>query len=278
MSDNWVVQNLNNALTTWNEKLSEIWLLITQSPQAFKGGSIWNVMHSIHGAVKAVGLALLVLFFVVGVMKTCGSFAEIKRPEQALKLFIRFALAKGLVTYGLELMMALFQIVQGLISTIMGAAGFGAPQETILPQEIITAIEGCGFLESVPLWAVTLIGSLFITVLSFVMVMTVYGRFFKLYLYTAIAPVPLAAFAGESTQSVGVSFLKSYAAVCLEGAIIVLGCIIFSVFAATPPVSDPDAAAVSMVWSYVGELIFNMLVLVGTVKMADRVVREMMGL
>lgn len=278
MSDNWVVQNLSNALTTWNEKLSEIWLLITQSPQAFKGGSIWNVMHGIHGAVQAVGLALLVLIFVVGVMKTCGSFAEIKRPEQALKLFIRFALAKGLVTYGLELMMALFQIVQGLISTIMGAAGFGAPQETILPQEIITAIEDCGFLESVPLWAVTLIGSLFITVLSFVMVMTVYGRFFKLYLYTAIAPVPLATFAGEPTQSVGVSFLKSYAAICLEGAIIVLGCIIFSVFAATPPVIDPDAAAVSMVWSYVGELIFNMLVLVGTVKMADRVVREMMGL
>ena len=278
MSDNWVVQNLSNALTTWNEKLAEIWLLITQSPQAFKGGSIWNVMQGIHGAVQAVGLALLVLFFVVGVMKTCGSFAEIKRPEQALKLFIRFALAKGLVTYGLELMMALFQIVQGLISTIMGAAGFGALQETILPQEIINAIEECGFLESVPLWAVTLIGSLFITVLSFVMVMTVYGRFFKLYLYTAIAPVPLAAFAGEPTQSVGVSFLKSYAAVCLEGAIIVLGCIIFSVFAATPPVIDPDAAAVSMVWSYVGELIFNMLVLVGTVKMADRVVREMMGL
>ena len=278
MSDNWVVQNLTNALTTWNEKLAEIWLLITQSPQAFKGGSIWNVMQGIHGAVQAVGLALLVLFFVVGVMKTCGSFAEIKRPEQALKLFIRFALAKGLVTYGLELMMALFQIVQGLISTIMGAAGFGAPQETILPQEIITAIEDCGFLESVPLWAVTLIGSLFITVLSFVMVMTVYGRFFKLYLYTAIAPVPLATFAGEPTQSVGVSFLKSYAAVCLEGSIIVLGCIIFSVFAATPPVIDPDAAAVSMVWSYVGELIFNMLVLVGTVKMADRVVREMMGL
>ena len=278
MSDNWVVQNLTNALTTWNEKLAEIWLLITQSPQAFKGGSIWNVMQGIHGAVQAVGLALLVLFFVVGVMKTCGSFAEIKRPEQALKLFIRFALAKGLVTYGLELMMALFQIVQGLISTIMGAAGFCAPQETILPQEIITAIEDCGFLESVPLWAVTLIGSLFITVLSFVMVMTVYGRFFKLYLYTAIAPVPLATFAGEPTQSVGVSFLKSYAAVCLEGSIIVLGCIIFSVFAATPPVIDPDAAAVSMVWSYVGELIFNMLVLVGTVKMADRVVREMMGL
>ena len=278
MSDNWVVQNLENALETWNEKLAEIWTLITQSPQQFKGGTIWNVIVNINGAVQAIGLALLVLFFVVGVMRTCGSFAETKRPETALKLFIRFALAKGVVTYGMELMLALFNIVQGLLSTIMTAAGFGTAQQTVLPPEIVTAVEDCGFFESIPLWAVTLIGGLFVTVLSFVMIMTVYGRFFKLYLYTAISPVPLATFAGEPTQNVGVSFIKSYAAVCLEGAIIVLGCIIFSLFAASPPVVDPNAAAVSMVWSYIGELVFNMLVLVGAVKMADRVVREMMGL
>lgn len=278
MSDNWVVQNLENALNTWNEKLAEIWTIITQSPQNFKGGTIWGVIVNIHGALQAIGLALLVLFFVVGVMRTCGSLAETKRPETALKLFIRFALAKGVVTYGLELMMALFDIIQGVVSTIMNAAGFGSAQQTVLPSEIVTAVEDCGFFESIPLWAVTLIGGLFITVLSFVMIMTVYGRFFKLYLYTAIAPVPLASFAGEPTQNIGKSFLKSYAAVCLEGAIIVLACIIFSLFAASPPVVNPDAAAVTMVWSYVGELVFNMLVLVGAVKMADRVVREMMGL
>lgn len=278
MSDNWVVQNLENALDTWNSKLSEIWTLITQSPQQFKGGTIWNVIVNIHGAVQAIGLALLVLFFVVGVMKTCGSFAEVKKPEHALKLFIRFALAKGAVTYGLQLMLAVFNIVQGLISTIMTSAVFGTSTRTVLPSEIVTVVESCGFFESIPLWAVTLIGGLFITVLSFVMIMTVYGRFFKLYLYTAIAPVPLSAFAGEPSQNVGKSFIKSYAAVCLEGAIIVLGCIIFSLFAASPPVVDPTAAAVTQVWSYVGELIFNMLVLVGAVKMADRIVREMMGL
>lgn len=278
MSDNWVVQNLENALNTWNQKLAEIWQLITQSPEQFKGGSIWKVIVNIHGALQAIGLALLVLFFVIGVMKTCGSFAEVKKPEHALKLFIRFALAKGVVTYGLELMMALFNIVQGIISAIMKAAGVGAAQKTVLPAEIVTAVENCGFLESIPLWAVTLIGGLFITILSFIMIMTVYGRFFKLYLYTAIAPVPLSAFAGEPSQNVGKSFIKSYAAVCLEGAIIVIGCIIFSLFAASPPAVDPNAAAVTQVWSYVGELIFNMLVLVGAVKMADRIVREMMGL
>ena len=278
MSDNWVVQNLQNALDTWNSKLAEIWQILTQSPENFKGGGNWQVIVQIHGALQAIGYALLVLFFVVGVVKTCGSFTEVKRPEHALKIFIRFAIAKGVVTYGLELMMALFNIVQGVTSTIMKTAGFGSTEDTVLPDEIIKAVEDCGFFESIPLWAVTLIGGLFITVLSFIMIMSVYGRFFRLYLYTAIAPIPLSSFAGEPSQNIGRSFLKSYAAVCLEGAIVVLACIIFSLFASSPPVVDPDAAAVTMVWSYIGELIFNMLVLVGAVKMSDRVVREMMGL
>ena len=278
MSDNWVVQNLENALETWNSKLSEIWQLLTTSPQQFKGGSIWSVMVNINGAVQAIGLALLVLFFVVGVVRTCGSFTDVKKPEHALKLFIRFAIAKGVITYGLELMLALFDIVQGTISTIMTSAGFGTPNQTTLPAEMVTTIESCGFFESIPLWAVTLIGGLFITVLSFIMIMTVYGRFFKLYMYTALAPIPLSTFAGEPSQNVGKSFIKSYCAVLLEGAVIVLACIIFSLFASTPPVVNPDAAAVTQVWAYIGERVFNILVLVGAGKMSYRIIREMMGL
>ena len=278
MSDNWVVQNLQSTLGTWNEKLAEIWTLLTQSPKAFKGGAIWNVIVNIHGALQAIGIALLVLFFLVGVVKTCGSFAEVKKPEMAVKLFIRFAIAKGVVTYGLELMMAIFDIVQGMISTIMKSAGVFGNNKATLPKEMISAIEDCGFFESIPLWAVTLIGSLVITVLSFIMILTVYGRFFKLYIYTAIAPIPLATFAGQPTENIGKSFLKSYAGVCLEGAVIILACIIFSKFASTAPVIDKDAAVVTMVWSYIGELAFNMLILVGTVKMADRIVHEAMGI
>ena len=278
MSDNWVVQNLENALETWHSKLGEIWSLLTQSPETFKGGGIWQVILKINGAVQAIGLALLVLFFVVGIIKTCGSFTEVKKPEHALKLFVRFAIAKGVITYGLDLMLAIFKIVQGLLSTIMTTSGFTTSTQTLLPTQIVDAVESCGFFESIPLWAVTLIGGLFVTILSFIMILTVYGRFFKLYLYTAIAPIPLSTFAGEPTQQVGKSFLKSFTAVCMEGAIIALSCIIFSLFASSPPVVDASAAAVTQVWKYIGELIFNMLVLVGTIKMSDRVVREMMGL
>lgn len=278
MSDNWIVQNLQNALNTWNSKLADIWNLVTQTPETFKGGAIWNVIKNIYGGMQAIGLALLVLFFVVGVMKTCGSLTEVKKPEHALKFFIRFAIAKIVVTYGMDLMMAIFKISQGIVSKVMTISKITSSTNSTLPTEMIKAIEDCGFFESIPLWAVTLIGGLVVTVLSFIMIMTVYGRFFKLYLYTALAPVPLSTFAGEPTQSVGKSFLKSYAAVCLEGVIIVLSCIIFSLFASSPPVVDTSAAAVTQVWKYIGELVFNMLVLVGTIKMSDRVVREMMGL
>ena len=274
---NWIVGNLQNALDTWNGKLSEIYTLVTQSPSSFKDGTIWEIIVNINGALQAIGLALLVLFFVIGVVRTCTNFSELKRPEQAVKLFLRFAIAKGIVTYGLELMLAVFRIIQGIVSTIMAKSSFQASAMT-LPQEIITAIEDCGFFESIPLWAVTILGGLFVTVLSFILILTVYGRFFKLYMYTAIAPIPLSSFAGETTQNLGKSFLKSYVAVCLEGAIIVLACVIFSAFATSPPVVDAGAEAVNMVWKYIGELIFNMLVLVGTIRLSDRIVREMMGI
>ena len=273
-----IIDNLTSALNTWNAKLAEIWLLLTESPETFKGGDIWQIIIKIHGALQAIGLALLVLFFLWGMIRTCTSWQDIKRPEQAFKLFLRFIIARALVMYGMELMTSIFKIVQGIIQAITESVGLGIAQETVVPQEIIDAVSNTGFLESIPLWAVTLLGSIFITILSFVMILTVYGRFFKLYMYTAISPIPLAAAAGESTQSTAFTFIKSYAGVCLEGAIIVISCIIFSAFASSPPVVDTSASTVTMIWSYIGELIFNMLVLVGTIKMSDRIVREMMGL
>ena len=273
-----ILDNLENAIQTWNEKMAEIWLLLTQSPEEFKGGGIWSTMQTIHGGLLAIGLALLVLFFVFGLVKTCTNMQEIKRPEQAFRLFIRFAVARLLVTYGMDFVVAIFKIVQGMISNVMGTVGIGTVTNTAIPEEIINAVSDVGFLDSIPLWAITLLGGIFITILSFVLILTVYSRFFKLYMYAALSPIPFAAAAGESTQNISISFIKSYIGVCMEGVIIVLSCVIYSAFVGSPPAIDASASAVSMLWTYIGEVIFNMLILVGTVKMSDYVVKEMMGL
>ena len=233
----------------------------------------------INGALRATAYALLVLFFVMGVMKTCGSFTELKRPEAVFKLFLRFALAKAAISYCLQLLTVLFRIAQSAAITIIGASGFGSTVPMELPERMTGIIQEVSLLESIPLWAVTLLGSVMVWVLSVVMVLTVYSRFFKLYIATAIAPIPLAAFGGEPSSSMGKAFLKTYAAICLEGCVIVLACVIFSKFATTTPViSDDTLSPATVVWSYLGQLLFHMLILVSTVKMSSQLVRELMGL
>lgn len=279
MNDNWVVGNLENALSTWNEKLGELWTLLTQTPQNFKGGDIWDVIVDINSAVQGIGYGLLVLFFAMGVFQSAASFREIQRPEYALRHFIRFAAAKVAVGYGMEIMTAIFSICGGIVQTVMGGMGGAVTQAATLPSEIVDAIENVGFLQSIPLWLVSFLGSILVTILSFVLILTVYGRFFRLYIYTALSPLPMASFAGEGTSSMGKAFIKSYVGVCMEGAVIILACLIYSAFLSTSaPAVDVTLPAVTMAWQYIGQLVFNMLVLTALVKGAERIVREMFGL
>ena len=279
MDNNWIVENLENALLTWNDKLSEMWSLLTESPQTFKGGTIWQTIVTIHGGIQAIGYGLLVLFFAISIFKSTATFRDFQRPEYVFKHFIYFILAKLGITYGMDLMTNIFAVCNGVVAAVANSVGGMTGAAATLPAEITAAIGEVGFLASIPLWLVTLLGSLFITILSFIMILTVYGRFFRMYMYAALSPVALASFAGENTSSFGKAFLKSYVGVCMEGAVIVLACIIYSAFASSgAPVIDPDASVVSQVWSYVGEVVFNMLVLVGLVKAADRIAKEMFGL
>lgn len=279
ISDNWIVNILENALTDWNGKLSEIWALLTQTPQSFKGGDIWTMITGIHNAMVGIGYGLLVLFFAMGVFQSAASFRDFQRPEFTLRHFIRFVLAKEAVGSCMEIMTAIFSVCGGVAATVMSGMGGSVSTAATLPGEIVTAIEGLGLLESIPLWLVALLGSLFITVMSFILLLTVYGRFFRLYMFTALAPLPLASFAGEGTAASGKAFLKNYIGVCMEGAVIVLACLIYSAFlSSSTPAADASLPAVTMAWQYIGQLIFNMLILTGLVKGADRVVKEMLGL
>lgn len=279
MSDNWVVSVLENALSGWNDKLAEIWTLLTQTPETFKGGDIWNVIVGINSALTGIGYGLLVLFFAIGIFQSAASFRDFQRPEFALRHFIRFIIAKVAVGSCMELMAAVFSICGGIINTAMGSMGGAVSTAAELPAEIVEAIESLGLLASIPLWLVSLLSSLFITIMSFILLLTVYGRFFRLYLYTALAPLPLASFVGEGTSTSGKAFLKSYIGVCMEGAVVVLACLIYSAFlSSSTPAVDTSLPAVTMVWQYIGQLIFNMLILTGLVRGADRIVKEMFGL
>ena len=279
MSDNWIVSNLESALSDWNNKLTEIWGLLTQSPATFKGGTIWSMILSINNALVGIGYGLLVLFFAMSIFQSAASFRDFQRPEFLLRHLIRFILAKTAVGRCMEIMTAIFDICGGIVQTVMSRLGGSISTAATLPSEIVNAIEGAGLLASIPLWLVSLLGSLFITVMSFILLLTVYGRFFRLYMFTALAPLPLSSFAGEGTSASGKAFIKSYIGVCMEGAIIVVACLIYSAFlSSSAPAVDASLPAVTMAWEYIGQLIFNMLILTGLVRGASRIVKEMFGL
>ena len=270
---------LMQGLQYLGDKLDKMWALLTTSPENFKGGGIWSIITTINGVLGAIGTALLVLFFTIGVIKTCGSFAELKKPETAVKVFIRFAISKYLIDNCLKLMLNFVTIVQGVIAKVTASSSVGTALEFSIPSSVQSKFDGVGILDgAIPLWAICFIAHIAFIVIGIVLLLTVYGRFFRIYMYTAIAPIPLSTLAGQPTENIAKSFLKSYAGVCMQGVVIVLACIIFTAYAASMPQMDTSAEPIKMVWGYVSEVVFNMLVLLGLVKGSDRIIHDMMGL
>ncbi len=270
---------LMQGLQFLGDKLDKMWAILTTSPENFKGGTIWSIVTTINGVLVAIGTALLVLFFTVGIIKTCGSFAELKKPETAVKAFIRFAIAKALIDNGLKLMVNFVTIVQSIIKKITASSSIGTALEFSIPSTVQSKFESIGILDgAIPVWAVCFIAHIAFIVIGIVLLLTVYGRFFRIYMYTAIAPIPLSTMAGQPTEGIAKSFLKSYAGVCMQGVVIVLACIIFTAYAGSMPQIDPSKDAIAMVWTYVSEVLFNLLVLLGLVKGSDRIIHDMMGL
>ena len=270
---------LMEGLKFLGSMLSKMWALLTTSPQSFKGGAIWKVITTINGVLGAIGTALLVLFFTIGVIKTCGSFAELKKPETTVKVFVRFIIAKYLINNCLKLMVNFVTIVQSVISKIANSSKIGTALEFSIPSKVQATFNSIGILDgAIPIWAVCFIAHIAFIIIGIVLLLTVYGRFFRIYMYTAIAPIPLSTLAGQPTENIAKSFLKSYAGVCMQGVVIVLACVIYTAYAASMPQMDTTVQPIQMVWKYVSEVIFNMLVLLGLVKGSDRIIHDMMGL
>ena len=276
----WLINSLQNALSSWSFIQEMVLGEMITAPDVYRSGSIWGIITTIYGGIQSIGYALLVLFFVIGVVKTCGSLAEVKRPEVALKLFVRFAIAKGVITHGLDLLMVFIRIAQGAIGKIYNSTGLTPGHAITVPEEVVDAIRAGRIIDSIPLAILTMIGVLLIWVVSLVILISCLGRMFKIFMYVAVSPIPLAAFAGEPTQNIGKSFLKSFAGVCMEGVVILLACAVYTAYGGTSMISTPDNNInnASIVWNYFADLMVYMFVLAAAIKTADRVAKEMIGL
>ena len=272
---------LEHAVSMFNDYMKKTWDMLTTGLTEFMGGSIWNVMEAINAGLTAGGLALLVVFTFMGVIKSTVSLTELKRPEAAVRVMVRFIFAKALITYGASFMLYIFDIIQAAVLQIRRYAG--GFREANVPAEIAEALEEPSAIFdpiiSILMGVAGLLSWMVIVVVSIVILITVYGRFFRLYMYTAISPLMLSTLGGEPTQSIGIGFLKNYAAVCLEGVVITIACIIYIAIAKDPHVTnyDGDWGPLLMVLEYVLNFVLYAFILLFAVKGADRIAKEMMG-
>ena len=276
----WALDILEGALGTWNSYMSQIWQVVTLSPKEFEDGAIWPLMEQIFSLLQGIGYGLLILFFAMSFFKQTASFRELRHPEQVFRLFIRFVLAQAAITYGLEIINFIFEITGGITEKIAGRIGGLHQVSATLPDAVRQAAEDANIIQSVFAGLVGLLFSGIVLCLSLLMLIQVYGRFFRVYLYVALAPLPLSAFGGELTSRHGRTFIQSFIGVFLEAAVVVLACIIFSAFTSNDglPTVDFGDGSIGVMVSYMIGVIFQMLILLGVVKAADRVVKEMLAL
>lgn len=267
-----ILENINGGLAIFADKYGEVVDLITSPVESFQGGVIFDAIESINGALQAVGYALLVVFCLTGFVKASTSFQDLKRPEAVARMFFRFALGKIVIDYGLKLMLEIFNVGLGIIGTMAGSVG-AAPG---LSSDVLSTLTGdLPMISGAIAVLVAVLGRMAMTALSFFIILRVYSRFFKIYMYIAIAPIPLSTFAGDGTSQIGWQFVKSFIGVCLEGALIVLACIIYSRFAVTPLAIDAATTPVSQVLTYIGGVLFNMLILLGVINLCSSTTKEM---
>ena len=161
MNQNWIVENLNNAFSTWNGKLGELWGLVTTGPQTFKGGAVWGVMQTLHNGMVGIGYALVVLFFAISLCKKHNEFSRVKNvPKLQIHYFLRFVAAKGACGIWHGHYANVFSICNGIVTDMANSMGGISEAMVSLPAEMQTAIENVGFLASIPLWLVTILRQL----------------------------------------------------------------------------------------------------------------------
>ncbi len=270
---------LQDGLNILNNYYNKIVTVLTTSPENLYS-SVWSAMKNINGYLTAIGVVLVVIFFYIGLTKQVIRLEELRRPANFFGAFIRLALAEAIVMNSSTLLLKVMEILQGCISgvaNLFGGFGSSSGRFMAIPSQLFTLAGDVNWGTGLLICILALLGTVIIWGLSLIMLVTVYVRFFKIYIYAAISPLPLATFGGENSERTGRNFLMSFIGVGLQGLIIAIAFIIFSKMTSSGFTVDSSASATSNMFNYLGTLLLQLILLVTMVRASDRIIKEMVG-
>lgn len=315
MSDNWIVANFQAALNFFNSMMQYLYDILIINPVTYREGTVWQVVDTIYTSLLGASISLCVIFFYIGIIQDSAELILHRRWEVIVWDIIKFSMMAGLIIYGRYLLLIIFSIGKELVDAVVLKSGTNLMETTAwieMPDKIVNATNGLSTTTGIVFWVVTLIAALFVMVSCFSIMLTVYGRLFKIYLHIAISPPFIACSAGKATMHWCMNFVKSFIVVCIEGVVIVAVCLIFSAFANGFDINNPmetniveeeelpeeppsaediveewsesignsdeiKAENAEIVWTYLGETLFLFVLMAGTIKGTDDMMKRWVG-
>ena len=279
----WLSAFLDIMFDTLNSVIQNMVGLLSQSPEAFNG-TLYAFAKGLNSVFQATGLALVVLFFFIGLSDPSHNLAEIKRPEAIIAEFARFLLCQLVVANSYLILQQISAIGTSLISTAWSAVTSGGGMPTISAdgtvKEALNEVKFNILSISTDMIMLILLNFIMIVTLGIIIIyisVIAYVRFFKIYMYIAIAPLALSTFAARNTSEVGKQFLKSFCGVLLQGLVLVLSLLMFAMFFSNTTIDGGDGA-ITVVWEYFISMFGQLFVLVTVVKGSDQIIQKMLGI
>lgn len=188
---------------------------ISQNPA---GGSIagWGTVSALYVSFEGIAVSLVILFFLLG---WCRESIDIRTSftlENMFRFFIRFILACQAIVNGL----ALIRDLLGLIAAL--AAGISTPIVKVASSGTFTGtmedLEGAECLVPGLLFFLGgIIGAAVVLVCAFKIMLTVFSRFFRIFVIVPFAPIAFSTFAGgQGLSQTGVAWIKAFMGYLLE--------------------------------------------------------------
>lgn len=225
------------ATDFWNQRINEVFqFLITPPPDLFaeSGGTsvVWNAIETIHGALMPVAISILAIMFLASVIKATTDIQQLQSGTTISRHAISFVIAYAVTRGSLFFFKAIIAVMQELVNATWQVTTGTAMKDKMLtssklPASVATQINSAGTWDKIIYVVVCFVAAIAIVIIAVKILLTVYARFFKIYMYVAVAAVPLTFFVSQEHRQTAWRFVKSFMALLLVGVLIIVACVIY---------------------------------------------------
>lgn len=295
----WIVSLWNAIIACVLKQILEFDIMSWGGGSADGAGGAWTLASSIHDALLGFGSGLAVVFWAISFFRYIDSFHKIDFREAA-GWILRFAVILVIMNETMLIMRLFLDLASEINQSMLNVGYSNMDLKMEVPPELLNAVESVNtngniievltaFFESIPisLFYFLLLG--IILCCGVVIMVVLFMRYFKLYIYTALAPIPLSTLAGSTSTEVGKHFLKAWASVCLEICVITAAVLIFMASIAGGTQADilpflgnadgtggaSDLWSLSLNWGL--SVLVKSVLLVSVIKGSDRIMEKIIG-